>query len=93
MLTFKDLEFRGISYDTSGSGVRAYVQFDNGYYISVVKATFTYGGPEGLYEAAVLDRTGSLTYDTPVTDDVIGHLTEEGVTDVMRQIQELSPAE
>lgn len=93
MLTFKDLEFKGVSYDLSGSGVRAWVQFDNGYHISVVKGAFTYGGPEGLYEAAVLDRNGAITYDTPVTDDVIGNLTEEGVTDVMRQIQELSPAE
>jgi hypothetical protein len=93
MKTFNDLEFKGVSYDLSGGGVRACMQFDNGYHISVVKNTFSYGGKKGLYEAAVLDRDGSLTYDTPVTDDVIGHLTPEGVTDVMRRIQELEPAE
>jgi hypothetical protein len=93
MKTFDDLEFKGVSYDLSGGGVRACMQFDNGYQISVVKNTFSYGGPEGLYEAAVLNRNGSINYDTPVTDDVIGHLTPEKVTDVMRQIQELKPAE
>jgi hypothetical protein len=92
MLTFKDLEFSD-AFGGEAFGLRAYVAFPNGYGISVVIGPYTYGGPEGLYEAAVLDRNGSLTYDTPVTDDVIGHLTEEGVTDVMRQIQELSPAE
>ena len=92
MKTFDDLEFKGVSYDLSGGGVRACMQFDNGYHISVVKNTFSYGGPEVLYEAAVLNRDGSLAYDTPVTDDVIGHLTPEEVTDVMRQIQELEPA-
>lgn len=92
MKTFDDLEFKGVSYDLSGGGVRACMQFDNGYHISVVKNTFSYGGREGLYEAAVLDRDGSLAYNTPVTDDVIGHLTPEEVTDVMRQIQELDPA-
>jgi hypothetical protein len=93
MKTFDDLEFKGVSYDLSGGGVRACMQFDNGYHISVVKNTFSYGGREGLYEAAVLDRDGSITYDTTVTDDVIGHLTPEKVTDVMRQIQELDQAE
>lgn len=93
MKTFDDLEFKGVSYDLSGGGVRAVMKFDNGYHISVVKNTFSYGGAKGLYEAAVLDKDGSLTYDTPVTDDVIGHLTPEEVTDVMRQIQELDPAE
>lgn len=93
MKTFDDLEFKSVSYDLMGGGVRACMQFDNGYHISVVKNTFSYGGPEGLYEAAVLDSKGNITYDTPVTDDVIGHLTPEEVTDVMRQIQELEPAE
>jgi hypothetical protein len=36
-----------------------------------------------------LGKDGNLTYDTPVTNDVIGYLTEEDVTDVMKQVQEL----
>lgn len=93
MKTFDDLKFEGVSYDIMGNGLRAVMPFDNGYQISVVRNAFSYGGEEGLYEAAVLDNKGSIVYDTPVTNDVIGHLTPEDVTDVMRQIQELEPAE
>ncbi|EGK01705.1 hypothetical protein HMPREF9455_01853 [Dysgonomonas gadei ATCC BAA-286] len=31
----------------------------------------------------------SICYSTPITDDVIGRLTAEQVSDVMKQIQEL----
>jgi hypothetical protein len=34
-------------------------------------------------------KDAEITYDTPITDDVIGHLTETEVTDIMKQIQEL----
>jgi hypothetical protein len=36
-----------------------------------------------------LGSDGDLTYDTPVTNDVIGYLSEKGVSDVMKQVQEL----
>jgi U3 small nucleolar RNA-associated protein 14 len=42
-----------------------------------------------LYELAVLDSNGELTYDTPVTNDVIGYLRDIDVTDVMEKIQQL----
>jgi hypothetical protein len=42
-----------------------------------------------LYELAVLDSEGHLTYATPVTNDVIGYLRPEDVTDVMEKIQHL----
>jgi hypothetical protein len=63
--------------------------FDNGYGASIVCTPHTYGGDKGLYEIAVLDTEGRLTYDTPVTDDVIGYLRPEDVTDVMEKIQQL----
>jgi hypothetical protein len=65
------------------------MHFDNGYGVSVVSHSYSYGGRDGLYEIAVLDSDDNLTYDTPVTNDVIGYLTEEDVTDVMKQVQEL----
>jgi hypothetical protein len=64
--------------------------FENGYGVSVVSHSYSYGGKDGLFEIAVLDKDGDLTYDTPVTNDVIGYLTEEDVTDVMKQVQELN---
>lgn len=84
MKTFNDLEFRQSL--TSGEISRLY--FDNGYGVSVVRGEYTYGGPEGLYELAVVDtKTEEITYHTPITDDVIGYLTEEGVTALMAEIQ------
>jgi PII-like signaling protein len=71
-------------------GVASRIQFDNGYGASVVKGPYTYGGKNGLYEMAILDSNGNLTYDTPITNDVIGYLSEDEVTDYLKQIQELA---
>jgi hypothetical protein len=70
-------------------GKKGRMQFDNGFGVSVVSHTHSYGGRDGLYEVAVLDKDGLLTYETPVTSDVIGYLSEEDVTDVMKKVQEL----
>ena len=86
MKTFKDLEFKP---HFMGEGVASRLSFDNGYGVSVVRTSFTYGGKEGLYELAVLDSDGSLTYSTPVTNDVIGYLSEDEVSDIMEQVQKL----
>jgi hypothetical protein len=87
MKTFKDLEF--VPHAAGMGGVMSRIQFDNGYGASVVKTEYTYGGKDGLYELAVLDSDGNLTYATSVTDDVIGYLRPEDVTDVMAKIQQL----
>jgi len=87
MKTFKDLEF--IEHPSHMGGVQSRIQFDNGYGASVVKTPYTYGGDKGLYELAVLDSEGHLTYATSVTNDVIGYLRPEDVTDVMEKIQQL----
>ena len=87
MKTFKDLEFN--EHPNHMGGVQAIVKFDNGYGASIVKTPHTYGGDKGLYELAVLDSDGHLTYATPVTDDVIGYLRDIDVTDVMEKIQQL----
>ena len=87
MKTFNDLEF--VPHAAGMGGVMSRIQFENGYGASVVKTDYTYGGDKGLYELAVLDSEGHLTYSTPVTDDVIGYLRPEDVTDVMEKIQQL----
>ena len=86
MKTFKDLEFKP---HAMGEGVASRLSFDNSYGVSVVRTSWTYGGKEGLYELAVLDKHGNLTYDTPVTNDVIGYLSEDEVSDIMEQVQKL----
>jgi len=84
--TFEDINFeRHKDLD----GVVGRIMFDNGYGASVVCHKMSYGGKLGLYELAVLDKDNRLTYDTPITNDVVGHLTPEEVTNYLIQIQDL----
>ena len=89
MKTFKDLVF--VDEVMYGDKVwhRSYMIFDNGYGVSVVRGPHSYGGQRGLYELAVLDKDGFITYETPITSDVIGFLKPEDVTKHMIEIQQL----
>ena len=89
MKKFQDLPFFPINDAPFMVGKKARMHFDNGFGVSVVSHSYSYGGRDGLYEVAVLDSNDELTYDTPVTNDVIGYLTEEDVSNVMKQVQEL----
>jgi hypothetical protein len=85
-MKFKDLEFKELP---DGMGIQCRIQFENGYGASIVKGPYTYGGDKGLYEVAVLDSSNEITYATSVTDDVIGYLRPEDVTDVIEKIEKL----
>jgi len=87
MKTFNDLEFK--PHTSHPDGIMSRITFENGYGASIVKTPYTYGGDADLYELAVLDSNGDLTYDTPITNDVLGHLSEDDVTEVLEQIQNL----
>lgn len=89
MKKFEDLEFELINDAPFMVGKKSRMHFDNGYGVSVVSHSYSYGGRDGLYEVAVLDSNDELTYDTPVTNDVIGYLTEEEVSRVMKEVQTL----
>jgi hypothetical protein len=86
MKTFKDLEFKEHPIN---DGVVSRIVFENGYGASVVRHEYSYGGKDGLYELAVLNTDGELAYDTPITNDVLGYLTDKDVTDVLIKIQQL----
>lgn len=85
--TFYDLEFKEHArmplYST-----QARMDFPNGYGVSVVTGQYAYTDENGPYELAVM-RNGELCYTTPITDDVLGYLTAEDVTRIMKQIQDL----
>lgn len=71
-------------------GTAARLTFPNGYGISVVSGPASYGGPHGLYELAVLHE-GRIVYDTPVTTDVLGWLSEDDVTERLNEVARLPP--
>ena len=75
------------------SGFQVRWKFDNGYGASVIRHTVSYGYESGLYELAVLKVLGDnmyITYDTPITDDVLGSLTAERVVELLDEIAALA---
>jgi hypothetical protein len=74
--------------NSHNGGVQKVYEFDNGYGASVIMHQGSYGYSKGLWELAVLEN-GELCYDTSITHDVIGHLTEAKVNKYLKQIKEL----
>ena len=70
-----------------GGTIKIY-KFSNGYGASVVNNSHSYGGEEGLWELAVL-KGDAINYDTPITDDVLGWLSDQDVENTLDQIQAL----
>lgn len=54
--------------------------------VSVIRSSMSYGGSEGLFELAML-RNDKCCYDTPITDDVRGWLSEEDVLNILEDVQ------
>lgn len=77
-----------VTRQTIFDGYRYACQFDNGYGISIIKHSGSYGSDEDWFEAAVLkgDRVCSTT---PITNDVLGWLTEEEVVDTAKKVAAL----
>jgi hypothetical protein len=87
MKTFEDIDFK-INPMGEEFGITSRTKFENGYEASVVKSEHSYGGRDGLYELAIF-KDGEICYDTPITNDVIGYLTMQEVTDTFIEIQKL----
>ena len=70
------------------------VVFPNGFGASIIKFWGSRGYPR-KYELGVLKgenvEDAVLTYDTPITDDVIGYLSPDEVGEKLEQIEALSP--
>ena len=87
MKTFKDIVFKTNPMGAD-FGIVSRTQFDNGYEVSVVKSEYSYGGKDGLYELAIF-KDDEICYDTPITNDVLGYLSDKDVTEVLIKIQQL----
>lgn len=75
------------------SGIQAKIFFPNGYGANVIRTEHSFGGRQGLYELAVLkgdDLDSKMCYDTFITEDVVGHLDEEGVSNILEIISNLN---
>jgi hypothetical protein len=92
MENFKTLPSRPLN-----TGIQYIAKFPNNYGASVVQHQFSYGGNIGLWEIAVVQyeegetdiHNFKLTYDTPITYDVIGHLEDEEVNKILADIKAL----
>ena len=89
MKTFNDLQFKEHPKGAVYGGIISRIIFDNGYGATVVQGPHSYGGADGLYELAVVGKNDEICYDTPVTGDVEGYLSEAQVTDLLIKIQQL----
>ena len=89
MKTFNDLQFKEHPRGAVYGGIISRIIFDNGYGATVVQGPHSYGGSDGLYELAVVGKDDEICYDTPVTGDVEGYLSETQVTDLLIKIQQL----
>lgn len=67
---------------------QAVMEFENGYGVSVVIGSMFYSDGVSTYELAVL-KEGIVCYHTPIADDVLGNLSSDEVTDIMKKVQEL----
>ena len=70
-------------------GIHYAFSFENGYGASVVRHRYSYGNEAGLWELAVV-RNGAIVYDTPITEDVLGHLDIEAVNEALAQVEALA---
>ena len=71
-------------------GTQKVYKFENGYGASVKKGgIFTYGGLELVVLRFKEDGSYSLCYDTEITDDVLGYLSDGDVVELLDRIEKL----
>ena len=81
-------KFKTFESNPLNGGIQYRNNFPNGYGCSIVKHDFSYGHENDLWELAVTTEDG-LCYDTPITDDVLGYLSDQEVEDIVDKIEQL----
>ena len=77
----------------SFGALRYIFRFENNYGTSVIRVPGSYGYKQGLWELAVIQwfkDEWHITYDTDITDDVLGYLTDGSVKVFLQKIKELN---
>jgi hypothetical protein len=91
-LNHEGFESHLVTRENACGGVRYRFKFDNGYGASVIKNWGSYGSRKDQWELAVTKYDGDdwgLCYDTEITDDVLGYLTDDEVRVYLKRIKEL----
>lgn len=92
------MTFEPITEWITNGGPQKVYRFPNGYGASVIRNPGSYGSGSGLWELAVIKFHGpngsfTLTYDTPITEDVLGYLQWGEVEDTLTKIKGLPDAD
>lgn len=83
------MDFKTLRKTNREDGVQYHYKAENGYGASIIQTIYSYGGKEGLWELAILDSDGQITYNTAITNDVLGYLSEEDVNETLEKIKNL----
>ena len=86
-------QFKTLPSNPVHDGIQYLAFFPNGYGASIVQHAYSYGSSRGLWELAVIKGTAEawdICYDTPITGDVLGYLSESEVDDVLASIEALA---
>lgn len=70
-------------------GYKKEIKFGNGYGLSIVSHSFSYGGERGLFEIALIDlATDEIVYNSELGfSDVIGYLDFHHVVEVIERVK------
>jgi len=85
------MKFSDIKFESFLDGVSARINFGH-LTLSVVKHSGSYGNKQGLYEIGMFDEDNKTMIEVPgITvegDTVKGFLSEQDVTDIIKQLQQ-----
>jgi|TARA_Y100000310_G_C20337540_1_gene648218 hypothetical protein len=87
-IKFQDLEFEDISKTHGEDAIQTYLEFENGYDISVVKHKYSYGGEKGMYEVGCF-YNNHMVDPADWGDTVKGWLNPEDVEKEIALVQAL----
>lgn len=92
-MEYTKLNYKGFEKYLAGKGKMCggyfyRFKFENDYGASVVKHDYSYGSKRDLFELAVMEGN-ELCYSTPITNDIIGYLSNDEVLTLLKKIKAL----
>jgi len=93
-MKFEDLQFKphpafsgAPTFDATATQARH--DFPNKYGVSIITGTNAYSSPpDAPYEVAIM-HDGNIVYNTPLTEDVIGHCNQARVQELLDAVEKL----